>query len=140
MIHQLFNTPFIQDSINNFLTDVNTIFTFLYIQQVGISSNEEIAFFCVDSLRQLSMKFLEKGELSNFHFQKDFLRPFEYIMKKSRYDSLFTYIDYWSDSCHHVILNFNLFLSNINSLTYKVHINIFILASDLIVHRLSVTW
>ena len=30
------------------------------------------------------MKFLEKGELSNFHFQKDFLRPFEYIMKKNR--------------------------------------------------------
>jgi len=29
------------------------------------------------------MKFLEKGELSNFHFQKDFLRPFEYIMKKN---------------------------------------------------------
>ena len=30
------------------------------------------------------MKFLEKGELPNFKFQKDFLRPFEYIMKKSR--------------------------------------------------------
>jgi brefeldin A-inhibited guanine nucleotide-exchange protein len=29
------------------------------------------------------MKFLEKGELPTFHFQKDFLRPFEYIMKKN---------------------------------------------------------
>lgn len=31
------------------------------------------------------MKFLEKGELANFRFQKDFLRPFEHIMKKNRY-------------------------------------------------------
>ena len=30
------------------------------------------------------MKFLEKGEFANFHFQKDFLRPFEYMMKKNR--------------------------------------------------------
>jgi len=54
-----------------------------YFNKVGSNPNEEVAFFCVDSLRQLSMKFLEKGELSNFHFQKDFLRPFEYIMKKN---------------------------------------------------------
>jgi brefeldin A-inhibited guanine nucleotide-exchange protein len=38
----------------------------------------------VDSLKQLSMKFLEKGELQNFHFQKDFLRPFEFIMKNNK--------------------------------------------------------
>lgn len=44
-----------------------------------------MAIFAVDSLRQLSMKFLEKGELANFRFQKDFLRPFEHIMKKNRY-------------------------------------------------------
>ncbi|CAH1100996.1 unnamed protein product [Psylliodes chrysocephalus] len=50
---------------------------------VGCSSNEEICFFAVDSLRQLSMKFIEKGEFSNFRFQKDFLRPFEYIMKNN---------------------------------------------------------
>jgi len=31
------------------------------------------------------MKFLEKGEFANFRFQKDFLRPFEYIMKTNRY-------------------------------------------------------
>lgn len=30
------------------------------------------------------MKFIEKGEFSNFKFQKDFLRPFEHIMKKNR--------------------------------------------------------
>lgn len=46
--------------------------------------NEDIAIFAVDSLRQLSMKFIEKGEFANFRFQKEFLRPFEVIMKKNR--------------------------------------------------------
>jgi brefeldin A-inhibited guanine nucleotide-exchange protein len=49
----------------------------------GCSPNEEVAFFAVDSLRQLSMKFLEKGEFAHFRFQKDFLRPFEHIMKRN---------------------------------------------------------
>ncbi|XP_039270898.2 brefeldin A-inhibited guanine nucleotide-exchange protein 1-like [Styela clava] len=52
-----------------------------YFNEVGCSDEESIAFFAVDSLRQLSMKFLEKGELPGFSFQKDFLRPFEHIMK-----------------------------------------------------------
>ncbi|KAH7646405.1 brefeldin a-inhibited guanine nucleotide-exchange protein 1-like [Dermatophagoides farinae] len=52
-----------------------------HFNKVGCNPNEEIAFFAIDSLRQLSMKFIEKGELSNFRFQKDFLRPFEHIMK-----------------------------------------------------------
>lgn len=52
--------------------------------QVGCIQNEDVAFFAVDSLRQLSMKFLEKGEFANFRFQKDFLRPFEHIMKRNR--------------------------------------------------------
>ncbi|XP_012518566.1 PREDICTED: brefeldin A-inhibited guanine nucleotide-exchange protein 1 [Propithecus coquereli] len=51
---------------------------------VGCNPNEDVAIFAVDSLRQLSMKFLEKGELANFRFQKDFLRPFEHIMKRNR--------------------------------------------------------
>ncbi|KAK2184722.1 hypothetical protein NP493_255g01035 [Ridgeia piscesae] len=55
-----------------------------HFNKVGCNPNEDIAFFAVDSLRQLSMKFLEKGEFANFHFQKDFLRPFEYMMKKNR--------------------------------------------------------
>lgn len=55
-----------------------------YFNSVGSNTNEEIAFFALDSLRQLSMKFIEKGEFSNFRFQKDFLRPFEHIMKKNR--------------------------------------------------------
>jgi len=31
------------------------------------------------------MKFLEKGEFPNFRFQKEFLKPFEMIMKKNSY-------------------------------------------------------
>ncbi|XP_033116486.1 brefeldin A-inhibited guanine nucleotide-exchange protein 1-like [Anneissia japonica] len=55
-----------------------------HFNKVGCNPSEDVAFFAVDSLRQLSMKFLEKGELANFRFQKEFLRPFELIMKKNR--------------------------------------------------------
>ncbi|XP_078456727.1 brefeldin A-inhibited guanine nucleotide-exchange protein 1-like isoform X1 [Lampetra planeri] len=55
-----------------------------HFNKVGCNPNEDVAFFALDSLRQLSMKFLEKGELANFRFQKDFLRPFEHIMKRNR--------------------------------------------------------
>ncbi|KAG8222438.1 hypothetical protein J437_LFUL002173 [Ladona fulva] len=55
-----------------------------HFNRVGCSPNEDVAFFALDSLRQLSMKFIEKGEFANFRFQKDFLRPFEHIMKKNR--------------------------------------------------------
>ncbi|KAK7060645.1 Brefeldin A-inhibited guanine nucleotide-exchange protein 1 [Halocaridina rubra] len=55
-----------------------------HFNKVGCNPNEDIAVFAVDSLRQLSMKFIEKGEFANFRFQKEFLRPFEHIMKKNR--------------------------------------------------------
>ncbi|TRY63979.1 hypothetical protein TCAL_07154 [Tigriopus californicus] len=51
---------------------------------VGCKDDQNVSFFAVDSLKQLSLKFLEKGELQNFHFQKDFLRPFEFIMKNNK--------------------------------------------------------
>lgn len=54
-----------------------------HFNAVGCNPNADISFFAVDSLRQLSMKFIEKGEFANFRFQKDFLRPFEHIMKKN---------------------------------------------------------
>ncbi|KAJ8664573.1 hypothetical protein QAD02_006235 [Eretmocerus hayati] len=54
-----------------------------HFDRVGCSPRQEIAFFAVDSLRQLATKFIEKGEFANFRFQKDFLRPFEHIMKKN---------------------------------------------------------
>lgn len=54
-----------------------------HFNAVGCNPREDISFFAVDSLRQLSMKFIEKGEFANFRFQKEFLRPFEHIMKKN---------------------------------------------------------
>lgn len=65
------------------MSDVSILVLLLPLQ-VGCNPNEDVAIFAVDSLRQLSMKFLEKGELANFRFQKDFLRPFEHIMKRNR--------------------------------------------------------
>ena len=47
--------------------------------QVGCHKNLRASTFAVDSLRQLAMKFLEKGELAHFQFQKDFLSPFTHI-------------------------------------------------------------
>ena len=52
-----------------------------HFNKVGCHGNQHVALFCVDSLRQLSMKFLEKQELANFKFQKDFLKPFEHILQ-----------------------------------------------------------
>jgi len=43
-------------------------------------NNPHVGFFALDSLRQLAMRFLEKEELPNFKFQKDFLKPFEHTM------------------------------------------------------------
>ncbi|CAF4312114.1 unnamed protein product, partial [Rotaria sp. Silwood2] len=54
-----------------------------HFNKVACSPLQDVAFFAVDSLRQLSMKFLEKGEFPNFRFQKEFLKPFEVIMKRN---------------------------------------------------------
>ena len=47
---------------------------------VTCHTNAKVSFLALDSLRQLAMRFLEKEELANFKFQKDFLKPFEYAM------------------------------------------------------------
>lgn len=46
--------------------------------------NGRVSSFGLDSLRQLSNRFLEKEELPHFKFQKDFLKPFEYTMRQNR--------------------------------------------------------
>ncbi|KAG0709598.1 hypothetical protein DFH29DRAFT_884876 [Suillus ampliporus] len=51
-----------------------------HFNQVCCHSNPHVGFFALDSLRQLSMRFLEKDELPHFKFQKDFLKPFEHTM------------------------------------------------------------
>lgn len=50
-----------------------------HFTKIGCHDNKGIAMYAIDSLRQLSMKFLEKDELAHYHFQKEFLRPFERI-------------------------------------------------------------
>lgn len=49
--------------------------------RVGCSNNQAVVFFALDSLRQLSMRFFEIDELSHFKFQKEFLKPFEHIVR-----------------------------------------------------------
>lgn len=55
-----------------------------FFVKAGCHSNLNVSMYAIDSLRQLAMKFLEKDELANFHFQKQFLKPFEYIMANNR--------------------------------------------------------
>ncbi|KAK4155391.1 hypothetical protein C8A00DRAFT_13560 [Chaetomidium leptoderma] len=54
-----------------------------HFNKVGCHANTAIVFFALDSLRQLSMRFMEIEELAGFKFQKDFLKPFEHVMSNS---------------------------------------------------------
>lgn len=54
-----------------------------HFNEVGCHSNTHVVFFALDSLRQLSMRFMEIEELPGFKFQKDFLKPFEHVMANS---------------------------------------------------------
>lgn len=47
-------------------------------------SNRDVAMYAVDALRQLASKFLDKDELSNFSFQRAFLKPFEMCFSRSK--------------------------------------------------------
>jgi len=48
--------------------------------EVACHADPHVSMYAIDSLRQLAMKFLEKDELSNYHFQVEFLRPFEVVI------------------------------------------------------------
>jgi brefeldin A-inhibited guanine nucleotide-exchange protein len=58
-----------------------------HFTKVGCDESLRISMYAVDSLKQLAMKFLEKDELANYHFQKEFLKPFEEIMDPERKSS-----------------------------------------------------
>jgi brefeldin A-inhibited guanine nucleotide-exchange protein len=51
-----------------------------HFTSVGLHDNKALAMYAIDSLKQLSIKFLQKDELSNFNFQRLFLKPFESII------------------------------------------------------------
>jgi brefeldin A-inhibited guanine nucleotide-exchange protein len=57
-----------------------------HISNVAINSPPEISLFAVDSLKQLSIKFLKKDEFASLEFQKEFLKPFETIFEKVNND------------------------------------------------------
>ena len=52
--------------------------------RVGTNRMLGVSMMGIDSLRQLAIKFLEKRELSNYNFQRDFLKPFEIIFQESQ--------------------------------------------------------
>ena len=43
-------------------------------------ANHSVAMYAIDSLKQLSLKFLDKDERASFQFQRMFLKPFEKVM------------------------------------------------------------
>lgn len=95
-----------------------------HFSAVGSHPNLHVALYSIDSLRQLADKFLLKEEFANYHFQKDFLKPFETIMLNNlhtRYD-IKEYI---------VMCIANMCVSKTNSLKsgWVVIINIFTLAA-----------
>jgi len=51
----------------------------IHFARAGAHANADVAKYAVDSLRQLSLKFLNKEELTQFSFQRSFLRPFEKV-------------------------------------------------------------
>lgn len=55
-----------------------------HFSTVGIHENIALAMYAIDSLKQLSIKFLQKEELSNFNFQRLFLKPFEVIISNTK--------------------------------------------------------
>eukprot|EP01028_Stygiella_incarcerata_P007764 TRINITY_DN324_c1_g1_i10.p1 TRINITY_DN324_c1_g1~~TRINITY_DN324_c1_g1_i10.p1 ORF type:complete len:1548 (+),score=467.44 TRINITY_DN324_c1_g1_i10:437-5080(+) len=61
------------------------IWTFMSEHFINVicQSSHSTAIYALDSLRQLAMKFLEKDELSNYQFQRDFLKPFETVIDGS---------------------------------------------------------
>ena len=55
-----------------------------HFAKIGCNENAMVSIFAIDSLKQLSFKFLEKPERSEFNFQRIFLRPFLLIMENNR--------------------------------------------------------
>lgn len=52
-----------------------------YFAKIACHPNLMVSVFAIDSLKQLSLKFLDKPELSEFNFQRIFLRPFLVVME-----------------------------------------------------------
>jgi len=94
-----------------------------HITNAAIHSTKEISFFAVDSLKQLSIKFLIKDELASLEFQKEFLQPFEVIYQQIANDDLKELI---LNCCNYIIAHVK---KNIKS-GWKIIIDILGLAAE----------
>ena len=54
-----------------------------YYISLGCFPMGQVALSAIDSLKQLSVKFLDKEDLRAYNFQKSFIRPFEYIISRT---------------------------------------------------------
>ena len=63
-----------------------------FFVEIGISENIENSSTSIDSLRQLTMKYLEKDESKESHFQAKFFKPFLDISKKTKDKGIQEYI------------------------------------------------
>eukprot|EP00977_Amphora_coffeiformis_P000144 scaffold37_cov159-Amphora_coffeaeformis.AAC.8 len=52
-----------------------------YFARIACHANANVSVFAIDSLKQLSFKFLDKPELTEFSFQRTFLKPFLVVME-----------------------------------------------------------
>ncbi|KAD5802636.1 hypothetical protein E3N88_13996 [Mikania micrantha] len=50
----------------------------------GSHSDEKVAMYAIDSLKQLGIKYLERAELASFTFQNDILKPFVVLIRNSQ--------------------------------------------------------
>lgn len=53
-----------------------------FFATISSHENRNVSVFAIDSLKQLSFKFLDKPELSEFNFQRIYLRPFLHVMQQ----------------------------------------------------------
>jgi brefeldin A-inhibited guanine nucleotide-exchange protein len=58
-----------------------------HFEEAGLHGNKNISMYAIDSLRQLSSKFMEKEELANYEFQRHFLKPFEAIIRSKSWET-----------------------------------------------------
>ena len=77
----------------NIIDDIWKIISDFFIE-IGISSNIENATTSIDSLRQLTMKYLEKKEQNRYNLQSQCFKPFLSITKKCNNNVIKEYIIY----------------------------------------------
>jgi Sec7-like guanine-nucleotide exchange factor len=55
-----------------------------HLIEVSCHENESISMGAINSIRQLAVKFLDKDELTNFHYQREFLKPFLVVFNSNQ--------------------------------------------------------